>query len=127
MTTIVKEFEITSQGLMTGLESKVKCMPSNEKGIRFHVGNEIVEAKVENVIATDHCVVVGNQNVKVMLIEHFMAACAIVELGELEKIVIGQNSFSNDSDNDEEDDSKKVNGICRIMNCLFLMVEALNG
>lgn len=84
MTTIVKEFEITSQGLMTGLESKVKCMPSNEKGIRFHVGNEIVEAKVENVIATDHCVVVGNQNVKVMLIEHFMAACAFSNIDSLD-------------------------------------------
>lgn len=84
MTTIAKEFEITSQGLMTGLESKVKCMPSDEKGIRFHVGNEIVEAKVENVVATDHCVVVGNQNAKVMLIEHFMAACAFSNIDSLD-------------------------------------------
>ena len=43
--------------------------------------------------------------------------CDIVELGELETIVIGQNSFFNDNNNDEEDNSKKVNGICRIMNC----------
>lgn len=84
MTTIVKEFEITSQGLMTGLETKVKCLPSNEKGIRFHVGNEIIEAKVENVIATDHCVVIGNQNAKVMLIEHFMAACAFSSIDSLD-------------------------------------------
>lgn len=84
MTTIVKEFEITSKGLMTGIESKVKCVPSNEKGIRFHIGNEIIEAKVDNVVATDHCVVIGNQNAKVMLIEHFMAACAFSNIDSLD-------------------------------------------
>ena len=61
MTTIVKKFEITSKGLMTGIESKVKCVPSNEKGIRFHIGNEIIEAKVDNVVSTDHCVVIASR------------------------------------------------------------------
>ncbi len=84
MTTIAKEFEITSNGLMTGMESKVRCVPSNEKGIRFYIGNEVIEAKVDNVIATDHCVVIGNQNAKVMLIEHFMAACAFSNIDSLD-------------------------------------------
>lgn len=84
MTTIAKEFEITSKGLMTGLDSKVRCVPSDDKGIRFHVENEVVEAKVDNVIATDHCVVIGNQNTKVMLIEHFMAACAFSNVDSLD-------------------------------------------
>lgn len=84
MATISKEFEISSKGLMTGVESTVKCVPSSEKGIRFHIGNEIIEAKFENVIATDHCVVIGNQNAKVMLIEHFMAACAFSNIDALD-------------------------------------------
>ena len=78
--TIAKEATVTSKGLMTGLDSTAKLVPSDKKGIRFHLGDNVVEASVDNVVSTEHCTVIGNQNMKVMLIEHFMAACAICHI-----------------------------------------------
>lgn len=82
--TVNQEIEITSKALMTGVESCVKIVPSNECGIRFHFNNQTVEANVSNVISTDHCTTLGNTNIKIMLIEHFMAACAICHIDSLD-------------------------------------------
>lgn len=78
--TIAKETSVTSKGLMTGIESTARLVPSDEKGIRFHVGDAVIEANVDNVVSTEHCTVIGNDKTKVMLIEHFMAACAICHI-----------------------------------------------
>ena len=78
--TIAKETSVTSKGLMTAIESTARLVPSDVKGIRFHVGDAVVEANVDNVVSTEHCTVIGNDKIKVMLIEHFMAACAICHI-----------------------------------------------
>lgn len=75
--TIKTEVTVSSKALMTGVDCTARLVPSDVKGIRFHLGNEVIEAKAENVVSTEHCTVIGNENIKVMLIEHFMAACAI--------------------------------------------------
>ena len=80
LNTIAKEATVTSKGLMTGIESTARLVPSDKKGIRFHIGDKTVEAHVDNVVSTEHCTVIGNQDIKVMLIEHFMAACAICHI-----------------------------------------------
>ena len=82
--TILKETEVTSKGLMTGVESTARLVPADKKGIRFHIGNNVLEASVDNVVSTEHCTVIGNQNMKVMLIEHFMAACAICHIDAID-------------------------------------------
>ncbi len=78
--TILKETEVSSKGLMTGVDCTARLVPSDVKGIRFHLGDKIIEANVDNVVSTEHCTVIGNQDIKVMLIEHFMAACAICHI-----------------------------------------------
>lgn len=80
LNTIAKEATVTSKGLMTGMDSTARLVPSDKKGIRFHLGDKTVEAHVDNVVSTEHCTVIGNQDIKVMLIEHFMAACAICHI-----------------------------------------------
>lgn len=62
--------------------------PSDKKGIRFYIQDGVVEAKVENVVSTEHCVILadveqGAQH-KIALVEHFMAACAIAEIDALD-------------------------------------------
>ena len=84
MKTINKEFSVGSKGLMTGQESIVKCVPSNEAGIRFHFMDHTVEAHVDNILSTDHCTVIGNEQVKIMLIEHFMAAVSFFDIEALD-------------------------------------------
>lgn len=78
--TIAKETSVTSKALMTGADCTAKLVPSDKKGIRFHIGGNVIEAHVDNVVSTEHCTVIGNENIKVMLIEHFMAACAICHI-----------------------------------------------
>ncbi len=84
MTTIKKEISTTSIALMTGVQCEARLVPSVEKGIRFHFAGQQIEAKVENVVSTEHCTVIGNQNIQVMLIEHFMAACALSHIDSLD-------------------------------------------
>lgn len=84
MTTLKKEVAIKSVSLMSGTPSEARLVPSEKKGIKFHFNNETVEAKVENVISTEHCTVIGNPNVQIVLIEHFMAACAICSIDSLD-------------------------------------------
>lgn len=78
--TILKEASVTSKSLMTGVDCTARLVPSDKKGIRFHLGDKEITAHVDNVVSTEHCTVIGNQDIKVMLIEHFMAACAICHI-----------------------------------------------
>ena len=67
---------------------ELEIKPSNKKGIRFFINNAQIDAVVENVVSTEHCVIVadiqnGAKN-KIALIEHFMAACAICGIDALD-------------------------------------------
>lgn len=84
MTTIKKEVQISSVSLMSGIDSTVRLVPSNKKGIRFYLGGKSILAHIDNVVSTDHCTVIGNQEIKVALIEHFMAACSICNIDSLD-------------------------------------------
>ena len=77
MTTILKETSITGNGLMKNKPCTVNFFPSKTGKIRYFVcGNEPFEAATHNVLATDHCVVLGNNKAKAMLTEHLSAALA---------------------------------------------------
>lgn len=65
---------------MSGIECTAKVVPSTEQGIRFHFKGHTIEACLENVVSTEHCTVIGNKDVQIILIEHFMAACAICDI-----------------------------------------------
>ncbi len=84
MATINKEVILKSVALMTGVESEARVCPSDKKGIRFHFNDKTVEANIDNIVSTEHCTVIGNNEIKVMLIEHFMAACAICKINALD-------------------------------------------
>lgn len=84
MGTIGREVVLKSVALMTGLESEARVCPSDEKGIRFHFAGKTVNASIDNVVSTEHCTVLGNEQVKIMLIEHFMAACSLCAIDALD-------------------------------------------
>ncbi len=88
MKTLKSNITLKGAGLMFAAPVELEIKPSNEKGIRFHINNSVIEACVENVVSTEHCVVLadiknGAQN-KIALVEHFMAACAICEIDALD-------------------------------------------
>lgn len=62
--------------------------PSDKKGIRFFIQDGVVEANVNNVVSTEHCVILADAaqgaKHKIALVEHFMAACAILEIDALD-------------------------------------------
>ncbi len=84
MGTIKKDITLKSVALMTGVPSEAVLCPSDKKGIRFHVNEKVIEADIKNVVSTQHCTVIGNNDIKVVLIEHFMAACALRNIDSLD-------------------------------------------
>lgn len=84
MTTLKKSTEYTSITLMSGKECTARIEPSEEKGVRYHYNGTVIEATLENVISTDHCVVLGNGKEKITLTEHLNAACAVCGLDALD-------------------------------------------
>lgn len=78
MATILDEIEISGKGLMKNRDCCVRICPSQEGKIRFFVENSTVPivADVDEVDSTNHCVVLGQKRNKIMLVEHFMSACA---------------------------------------------------
>lgn len=86
MTTILSEIEITGNSLMKNRQSTVLVKPSSEGVIRFFVENspEAIVLDVDNVDSTNHCVVLGSKRNKIMLVEHFSAACAFLGINSLD-------------------------------------------
>ena len=85
MTTILKEVQIEGHGLMKNKPCTVKLFPSNSGKIRYFVnGEEPFEANVDNVLSTDHCVVLGNKKAKAMLTEHLTAALAFCGIDSID-------------------------------------------
>ena len=71
---------------MKNHECNVQILPSQEGKIRFFVENhtEPVYLDIDSVVDTNHCVVIGNKKKKVMLVEHFSAACAFLGIDSLD-------------------------------------------
>jgi len=86
MTTILEEVEITGNSLMKNRQSCVRILPSDEGSIRIFVEDSVepVTLDVESVDSTNHCVVLGKKKNKIMLVEHFSAACAFCGLDSLD-------------------------------------------
>lgn len=86
MPTILKKIEISGNGLMKNRECRVQILPSKEGLIRFFVEDSAkpIILDVDNVESTNHCVVLGTRNNKVMLTEHFTAACAFCGINSLD-------------------------------------------
>jgi len=86
MTTILSEVEITGNGLMKNREAVVRVAPSDTGEIRFFVENsfEPIILDVDSIDATNHCIVLGHRRNKIMLTEHFSAACAFMGIDSLD-------------------------------------------
>jgi len=85
--TIKEAVKLSGVGLMSGHNSNVSLFPSGEKGIRFFVaGSKVpVIASFKNILSTDNCVILGNDaSNKVILVEHFMSACAFAGIDALD-------------------------------------------
>jgi len=88
MKTVKSSFKLQGAGLMFAAPVEVEIKPSDKKGIRFHIQDGVVEADVNNVVSTEHCVILADilngAKHKIALVEHFMAACAISEIDALD-------------------------------------------
>lgn len=76
---------IKGNGLMKNKPCEVTLLPSKTGEIRYFVkGNEPFVANVDNVLSTDHCVVLGNKKSKAMLTEHLTAALAFCGINSVD-------------------------------------------
>ncbi len=77
MITLKKEVKISGNGLMKNKPCDVVIHPSNSGKIRYYVKEKpSFEGSVDNVVSTQHCVVLGNDKSRAMLTEHLTAALA---------------------------------------------------
>lgn len=88
MKTVKSSFKVQGTGLMFAAPVELTIKPSDKKGIRFFINDAVIKADVNNVVSTEHCVILadvlnGAKN-KIALVEHFMAACAIAEIDALD-------------------------------------------
>ncbi len=93
MKTLNSKLTLEGNGLMSNVNAVFEINPSDKKGIRFHINDAVIEAKLDNVVSTDHCVVLadveaGAKN-KIALVEHFMASCAICGIDAIDIYVKG--------------------------------------
>ncbi|MBR6298856.1 MAG: UDP-3-O-acyl-N-acetylglucosamine deacetylase, partial [Candidatus Gastranaerophilales bacterium] len=58
MRTLKSNLKLSGAGLMFAAPVELEIKPSNKKGIRFFINNAQIDAKVENVVSTEHCVIV---------------------------------------------------------------------
>ena len=104
MTTILNEITIQGHGLMKNKPCSVKFFPSKEGKIRYYICKDTTpnltkedlstlcaegkiepfEAIADNVLSTDHCVVLGNKKSKAMLTEHLTAALAFCGIDSID-------------------------------------------
>lgn len=84
MITIKKETSVTGNGLMKNKPCTVKFFPSKSGKIRYFLDGEEFEAKAENVLSTEHCVVIGKGRAKAMLTEHLTAALAFCRINSID-------------------------------------------
>ena len=95
MGTIKTEIKTSGKGLMKNKNCEVVIKPSSSGHIRiFSKGAETpFNVCIENLYSTDHCVtlcskehrtLLGDYKYKVMLCEHFIAACAICKIDSLD-------------------------------------------
>jgi len=86
MATLSKHITLSGKSLMSGKNCTVNIFPSVENQIRFFIegGKKPILASQESVISTDNCTVLGNGSEKVILVEHFMAACAFAGISSLD-------------------------------------------
>ena len=83
--TLKKEVKISGNGLMKNKPCEVTLFPSNSGGIRYYIkGQDAFKANVDNVLATDHCVVLGNKKSKAILTEHLTAALAFCHIDSVD-------------------------------------------
>ena len=84
MITLKKETQITGNGLMKNKPCTVKFFPSKEGRIRYFVNGIEFDAKTENVLSTEHCVVLGKDKAQAMLTEHLTAALAFCGINSID-------------------------------------------
>ncbi len=85
MATLKKEVKISGNGLMKNKPCEVTLFPSTSGQIRYFVKDkDSFTADVDNVLATDHCVVMGTKKARAMLTEHLSAALAFCHIDSVD-------------------------------------------
>jgi UDP-3-O-[3-hydroxymyristoyl] N-acetylglucosamine deacetylase len=86
--TIQKSFSHTGIGLHTGQDVTITCkpLPAGE-GIKFKrvdlEDEPLIEADVENIVATTRCTTIGKNNNKINTVEHLMSVLKALQIDNL--------------------------------------------
>ena len=104
MVTLKKEVKLVGNGLMKNKPCEVTLFPSNSGQIRYFVKDkDSFTADVDNVISTDHCVVLGTKKVRAMLTEHLSAALAFCHIDSVDICMTEEEIFNKITDSQKKE------------------------
>lgn len=75
-----EQISVSSKTLMSNTETTANIFLNNTNEIKFFLGGQNIVADCNNVVSTQNCTVIGGENIKVALIEHFMATMAFLNI-----------------------------------------------
>jgi len=75
-----EQISVSSNSLMANVNTTATIFANNKNEIRFYLGENSIVADCDNVVSTQNCTVLGAENIKVCLIEHFMATLAFLNI-----------------------------------------------
>lgn len=80
---------LTEKGLISRKSVKASIVPNKSKGIRFKLknSNTWVKAEISNLFSTQRNTVLANDGVCICLTEHFLAACALLRISNIDVIL----------------------------------------
>ena len=79
-----QQISVSSNALMSNTNTTATIFPNASKEIKFFLGGSWVIPSCDSVLSTQNCVVVGNEQIKVCLIEHFMATLAYLNIDSVD-------------------------------------------
>ena len=75
-----QQIAVSSNALMSNSMTTATVFENDVNQIRFFLGGNSVIADCDNVVSTQNCTAIGNETIKVALIEHFMATLAFLNI-----------------------------------------------
>jgi UDP-3-O-[3-hydroxymyristoyl] N-acetylglucosamine deacetylase len=88
---LFSQIEIEGVGIHTGKFSKIKLKPTDNSSINFVSNdNTFIEPILNNVVDTTQATSLGNKNIKILTVEHLLAAIYCLYINNIEIYVDGK-------------------------------------
>lgn len=85
---MIVEAELREIGIISRQTVSIKIKSNEAEGLRFvNKSGKIIEASVKNIYSSQRNTVLGDEDESICLVEHFLAACALMDIDDIDLFV----------------------------------------